>query len=101
MRLLCSWNSPVRNTEVGSHSLFQERTEYKTTITLGKDLDGTVKGYGVYLPPLTHQIHLQDFLGGAVDKNPPASEGGQGFDPYLVREDSACHGATKLMCRSY
>ena len=86
---------------MGSHSLLQGKAEYKTTITLGKDLDDAVKGYGVYLPPLTHQIHLQDFLGGAVDKNPPAGAGGKRFDPYLVREDSTCHGATKLMRRSY
>jgi len=40
---------------VGSHSLLQGKAEYKTTITLGKGLDDAVKGYGVYLPPLTHK----------------------------------------------
>ena len=66
---------------MGSHSLLQGRTEYKTTTTLGKDLDEAVKSYGVYLPPLTHQIHLQDSLAGAVDKNSPANAGDMGSIP--------------------
>ena len=41
----------------------------------------------------------EDFLDGAVDKNPPANAGEKG--PSLVWEDSTCQGATKPVSHNY
>ena len=46
-----------------------------------------------------NKICSQDFTGGSVDGNLPAMPGKQ--VKVLVQDDSACHGATKLVHHNY
>ena len=64
------------------------------------------KKHQVMLKPL-HKGFLRKrslyFPGGALDKNPPANAGDMGSIPGrpLIREDSTCHRAIKLMHHNY
>ena len=63
MRLLCPWDFPGKNSEVGCHFLLQE--------TLGKAMHISMGSENTY----------RDFPGGPVFKNPPYNAGDVGSIP--------------------